>query len=60
MYIEKFKKYLKKYLNDESDDDIRKEFIEDLLKVISSNAESIWPSELRDFNPHGLKLPKYV
>jgi len=44
MDIEKLKKYL-----DSESDDIRKEFIEGLLKIISSNVESVWPSELRDF-----------
>jgi len=42
MNIEKLKKYL-------DSDDIRKEFIEGLLKIISSNVESVWPSELRDY-----------
>lgn len=37
---------LKKYLDS---DDIRKEFIEGLLKIISSNVESVWLSELRDY-----------
>ena len=44
MDIEKLKKYL-----DSESDDIRKEFIEGLLKIISSNVESVLPSELRDF-----------
>ena len=37
---------LKKYLDS---NDIRKEFIEGLLKIISSNVESVWPPELRDY-----------
>ena len=37
---------LEKYLYS---DDIRKEFIEGLVKIISSNVESVWLSELRDY-----------
>ena len=39
-------KKLEKYLYS---DDIRKEFIEGLLRIISSNVESVWLSELRDY-----------
>ena len=39
-------KKLEKYLYS---DDIRKEFIEGLLRIIPSNVESVWLSELRDY-----------